>query len=320
MISQYNNKYDDIDQEWNDYLENDLTELNTSEFIQESCDVKDIETTEYQELLSKTNTNSIIPSSSPLIISTKSKEIEMKISVDLNIFWNISLIPYDSFDSGVLKKQRRIQCINPNEYDVYNANKVQGITIPGCNYMQELVTKHMNVVKVKNHLFNNVSMISFGICSKDILKLKKQAFMNCFVLIIRLKESDWNINFTQNIINDSFHEYHLKVFNTGKIAFTGVKNDLIMVKLFITVVKILKKYQPKEFSSCSINILDYQEKKILVNSNFKCGFCINQSKLRQLYTTKYNTPCIFNAGNQYTGLRCKYYYDTNKSLEEQTGL
>ena len=324
-------EYDVIDQEWDDYLEND-SDMDMNECLKECEDVEDKNTPEYDALSMLPETDCIIPVSSPLIISTKSKEIEMKIPVNLDIFWNIELIPYDSFRTGILKKQRRIKCMTPDEYDVYNADKVRGISVQGCNYMQELVTKHMDVQKVKKRHFNHVSMISFGICSKDILKKRKQAFMNCFVLIIRLQESDWNTAATASKPNtastpntpntnvDSFHEYHVKVFNTGKVAFTGVKNELILAKLFSIVVTLLKQYQPSQFDECSMNIFDYPEKKILVNSNFKCGFCIHQPKLRQLYTTKYNTPCIFNAGNQYTGLRCKYYYDTNKSLEEQTGL
>ena len=70
--------------------------------------------------------------------------------------------------------------------------------------------------------------VFIGLCKKDFInqrKLEKGAFYNCFVIILRVK------------INYVFNEYHIKVFNTGKLELPGIKNDeelqLIINKLLI---------------------------------------------------------------------------------------
>ena len=328
----------DVDQEWDDFI---ISSAHNSALHNNDSNSNDYTNDMYKDFVKN---NKTIPNASPLTISTKSKEVWLGKDVDLNVFWNIPLIPYDSPETGILKKQMLIKCKTPEEFEIYSNQKTSGISVPGCNYMQELLKKHMDVQKVKRRYFNHLSIISYGICSKDFTKKNKQAFRNCFMLIIRLylptelvkeeeeeeeedddseNDNDIQIRTSASTTNTGkiFHEYHVKVFNSGKIAFVGVKSDLILKELVKIIVNTLKTCSPdQQWKDFSTNIDDYEQVKILVNSNFKCGFCINQHKLRQIFTTKYNSMCIFNAGNQYTGLRTKYYYDTSKSPEEQTGL
>lgn len=324
MYSNSLSEFDELNKEWDEWDDgyNADSEIMCNAICTKSVhDTNDcfVETNAYKQLCG-INESVQVPDVSSLTISTKSKEIKLNIPVDLNIFWNIELVSYDSFESGIIKKQRRIKCEKVSDYEMYLSNKLRGQKIKGCNYIQEFITKQMDVQKGDRHLFTHVSMISFGISSKDILKNIKQAFMNCIVLIIRLKTSDWDSNVIKGDDADLFHEYHVKLFNTGKITFAGVKNDIILQKLFNIVIDMLKIYQPIQFELCSTDVNEYQATLVIVNSNFKCNFCIDQHTLRKIFTVKYNRPCIYNSGNQYTGLRCKYYYDLNKSVEEQTGL
>jgi len=314
----------DIDQEWNDFMEESSNQSNIETTILEE---NDAETNVY-----KKTKNVPIPNASPLVISTKSKEIFLNKAVDLNIFWKIPLISYDEQKAGCLKKQMRVKYKTPEEYADYLLKKEQGLLIDGCNYLHESIFEHMDVQKVKLRHFNYLGMVSFGLCSKDLYDVIKKVFMNCFILIIRLELPVEIFNINEELYNSSttsishlpsgpkiFHEYNVKVFNTGKITFTGVKNSIIFKELLNVVINILKLCAPHEWMNYSSNIEHYKQVNILVNSNFKCGFCLNQSKLRRILTTKYNLICVFNYGNQYTGLRTKFYYDTSKSPEEQTG-
>ena len=64
--------------------------------------------------------------------------------------------------------------------------------------------------------FKDIRKISVGISKKDLISYrckKKSAFYNCFVLIFRMK------------IEEVFKEFHVKVFNTGKVEMPGVQND-----------------------------------------------------------------------------------------------
>ena len=64
--------------------------------------------------------------------------------------------------------------------------------------------------------FKDIRKISIGISKKDLMSYrskKKSAFYNCFVIILRLK------------IQDAFKEFHVKVFNAGKLEIPGVQNE-----------------------------------------------------------------------------------------------
>jgi len=310
--------WSDIDEEWDNYLENNDESCEAQQNIKDEENDYDItkETDMYKKLINDPTQSSDVPNPSSLIISTKSQEVRLEISVDLDIFWKIPLISYDDSTTGIVKKLILMRLNTSDQYDECNAKKTQGVLTPGCNYMKQRIINHTDIQIVEKRKFYHRSVIAYGICSKDLHKNKITAFRNSFCLKIRLCLPD---DGTQN--TPKYHEYNVNVFNTGRITFQGVKYHSIFKELFGRVLDILKMYSPNhEFDHCSTNVDDYKQVKILVNSNFKCGFCINQLKLRQIITTKYNTKCIYNAGNQYTGLRSQYYHDLSKTPEEQTGL
>jgi hypothetical protein len=128
---------------------------------------------------------------------------------------------------------------------------------------------------------------------------KKQAFYNCFVMILRLK------------IKDRFKEYHIKVFNTGKLEMPGVQSESIFEILLDYIISILQPFYSEP--------LTYSENSdtVLINSNFNCGFYINREVLFDILRSKYNIQAIYDPCS-YPGIQCKFYY--NNDIGVQTGM
>ena len=110
------------------------------------------------------------------------------------------------------------------------------------------------------------------------------------------------------LIDNSYKEYHVKIFNTGKIEIPGVQNDNIHHIILNEVINVLR--------PLTCDSLDYQgeHETILINSNFNCGFYINREKLYDILNMKYNIQSIFDPCT-YPGIQCKFYYDTSKILQ-----
>jgi hypothetical protein len=140
-----------------------------------------------------------------------------------------------------------------------------------------------------------------GISKKDIMSYrskKKSAFYNCFVMILRIK------------INEIFKEFHIKVFNTGKMEIPGIQNDTIYDSVLSTILTTLQPHIKEP--------LNYLQKSdtVLINSNFNCGYYISREVLFDILKQKYNIQCIYDPCS-YPGIQCKFYYNPN--VEVQTG-
>jgi hypothetical protein len=111
-------------------------------------------------------------------------------------------------------------------------------------------------------------------------------------------------------IGDIFKEFHVKVFNTGKLEIPGVQNDSMFQEVLDMILATLQPFVEEP--------LNYNQKcdTVLINSNFNCGFFINREVLYDLLKYKYNIQCIFDPCS-YPGIQCKFYY--NKDLNEQHG-
>jgi hypothetical protein len=150
--------------------------------------------------------------------------------------------------------------------------------------------------------FKDIRKISIGLCKKDIMSYrckKKSAFYNCFVLILRIK------------VNQSFKEFHVKVFNTGKLEIPGIQKDNVFEMILEFVKNILQPYVQ--------TTLKYKEEScetVLINSNFNCGFFINREVFYDILKVKYNIQSIFDPCS-YPGIQCKFYY--NPEVGIQTG-
>lgn len=236
-----------------------------------------------------------IPEPSEIYISTKSKIAYLTDAIDLKIFWDIPVIPYATATNGVIKKQIKFNSKTPEEL-----NDIQE-RIQKELYYEEHIMSHIDNPngRVK---FKDIRKITIGISKKDIMSYrskKKQAFYNCFVMIIRLK------------VDGLFREFHIKVFNTGKMEIPGVQNDDMFELVLKNIVEILQPYTEKELS--------YKKTSdtVLINSNFNCGFYIDRERLYDILKYKYNIHAIYDPCS-YPGIQSKFYY--NNDIGIQTGI
>lgn len=272
---------------------------------------KKIMSTEYQVPVGKKNNNSnsnnenisqskklysntTVPTPSDIYISTKSKIAYLTEPVDLRVFWQIPIIPYATPCNGVIKKQIKINSKSQEELDDIQSRLQNEL------YFDEHVMSHIDNPSGRIK-FKDIRKITIGVSKKDIMTYrskKKQAFYNCFVMIIRLK------------IADEFREFHIKVFNTGKLEIPGVQNDSMFELVLKTIISILQPHSPTQ--------LCYNKKSdtVLINSNFNCGFYIDREALYDILRYKYNIQAIYDPCS-YPGIQCKFYY--NKDIGVQTG-
>jgi hypothetical protein len=121
-------------------------------------------------------------------------------------------------------------------------------------------------------------------------------------LILRLK------------IGSEFKEFHIKIFNTGKLEIPGIKCNVTFNIILDKIIEILQPHAPEGI------ILKYKEdmiETILINANFNCGFYIDREILYNILKSKYNLQTLYDPCS-YPGIQCKFYY--NPELLIQTGV
>ena len=242
------------------------------------------------------------PPSGDLYISTKSKIAYFTIPVDLGkVFWKLPIMRYDIHANGIVKKQMKFNSTSQEE-----VNKIENNMKNEFYVVNQIMTSIRNP-SGKKDWFKDVRKISVGLSMKDVTTYrdkKKCAFYNCFVIIIRIKiedESDNNYG--------KFREFHVKIFNTGKIEIPGIQTDYHLKTVMDHVLMYIQATIDEPISY--IGKCD----TVLINSNFNCGFYINRDLLFDTLKTKYNIQCIFDPCS-YPGIQCKFYYDTNRSVQD----
>ena len=309
-INKSNKKADaNIDDEWSAFISNHNEEDDSDNEIDDDVLTKNLMAAEYQVPVGKKNnnnnensnsqskklySNTTAPTPSEIYISTKSKIAYLTEPVDLRVFWEIPIIPYAMPCNGVIKKQIKINSKSQEELDDIQSRLQKEL------YFDEHVMSHIDNPSGRIK-FKDIRKITIGVSKKDIMTYrskKKQAFYNCFVMIIRLK------------IVEEFKEFHIKVFNTGKLEIPGVQNDSMFELVLKTIISILQPHSPTQLS--------YNKKSdtVLINSNFNCGFYIDREALYDILRYKYNIQAIYDPCS-YPGIQCKFYY--NKDIGVQTG-
>lgn len=222
------------------------------------------------------------PSSTDLYISTKTVISFLNQEIDLKTtFWNIPVTPYNSPNVGVIKKQMKFNSETPEEVEMIDKEMEK------CEYGYSSIIHHSDKLKYKD-----VRKVTVGVSKKDIISYRikqKGAFYNCFVLIIRVKMS-------------VFKEFHVKIFNTGKIEIPGIQNSEQIDNVIDVLISILRQYYP------DITYNKNCEETVLINSNFNCGYFINRTQLYQLLKYKYNISSVYDPCS-YPGIQCKIYYN-----------
>jgi len=283
-----------IDNEWEKFIsstydDDDIScdEESSNEIIQQTQE-------DFLSANLSADINSTAPKSSDIYISTKTKIAYLNNPIDLKMmFWKIPIIPYSKPEPGIIKKQMK--------FNTDTRDELQNIQdkIDKDAYVEEHIITHIDNPSGRIK-FKDTRKISIGISKKDILSYrckKKSAFYNCFVLIIRLK------------IDETFKEFHVKVFNTGKLEIPGIQSEKSFNILLDKVLQILQPYiEPK---------LEYNKntnETVLINSNFNCGFFINREKLYEILKFKYNIQSIYDPCS-YPGIQCKFYYNPEVLLQ-----
>jgi hypothetical protein len=285
---------DSINDEWEKFISHSYNEHDYTDHIKELKTISD-ENIRFTISDRSDSNNEEIPKATDIYISTKSKIAYLNREIDLkNIFWNIPIVPYAMPKNGVIKKQMKFNSTTQEEVDIIQENLKKEL------YFEEQVLTSINNPNGRIK-FKDIRKISVGISKKDIMSYrskKKSAFYNCFVMILRIK------------VKEIFKEFHIKVFNTGKMEIPGIQNDTIYETVLSNILTTLQPHMKEP--------LGYLQKSdtVLINSNFNCGYYISRETLFDILKQKYNIQCIYDPCS-YPGIQCKFYYNPN--VEVQTG-
>ena len=285
-----------IDDEWNNFINynNNSNDYENNYYDNLDDDDENDTITVNDDIKPSLFLNEDAPNPTDIYISTKSKIAYLEQPVELKMFWDIPIIPYSTPKNGVIKKQIKFNSKTPEELSEIQERLKQEI------YFEEVVMSHIDNPNGRIK-FKDIRKITIGMSKKDIMSYrikKKQAFYNCFVMIIRIK------------IDDLFREFHIKVFNTGKLEIPGVQSEPMFEIVLQNIIDILQPHHSFK--------LMYKQKSdtVLINSNFNCGFYIDREVLFDILRNKYNIQAIYDPCS-YPGIQCKFYY--NNDIGIQTG-
>jgi hypothetical protein len=287
-----------IDEEWENFMAssncNDDDDLNDND--EQLTDILKQEADEYLSANLTTDIASNVPKCTNIYISTKTKIAYLNTNINLaEIFWRIPIVNYYLPKMGVVKKQMKFNSTTQSEVD-FIQEKIKDEV-----YFEENIITHIDNPSGRIK-FKDIRKVSIGISKKDIMSYrlkKKSAFYNCFVIILRIK------------LENIFKEFHVKIFNTGKLEIPGIQNEQTFTTILTHVINIL---QP--FIETTLCYKPESEETVLINSNFNCGFFINREALFDILKFKYNIQCIFDPCS-YPGIQSKFYY--NPDIGIQTG-
>jgi len=281
-----------IDDEWAQFLTSQTTNnfgslsINQKQYIDPKKEKNPIDITPKQ--------NS--PVCEDLYISTKTKVLFLNQPIDINnIFWKIPIIEYWNAMDGVVKKQMKIVSKSKEEFEEYQ-KKLENIP-----YFTENIIKQIDNPAARRIKFKDERKITVGISKKDIMNCRgkvKNAFYNCFAIIIRFK------------FEGVFREIHVKIFNTGKLEIPGILNTKLLdvVKEMVLNLLIPNIDTKLEFIETD------SEENVLINSNFNCGYFINREKLHSILRNKYRIESAYDPCS-YPGVKCKYYFNNDVGFD-----
>jgi hypothetical protein len=283
-----------IDDEWDNFINYNNNANNCENSYYDNLDEDEDNCEDIVEPKPSEFLNIDAPTPTDIYISTKSKIAYLEQPVELKMFWDIPIISYATPKNGVIKKQIKFNSKTADELEEIQEKLKKEI------YFEENVMSHIDNPNGRIK-FKDIRKITIGMSKKDIMSYrikKKQAFYNCFVMIIRIK------------IDELFREFHIKVFNTGKLEIPGVQSDSMFELVLQNILDILQPHHSFK--------LAYKQTSdtVLINSNFNCGFYIDREVLFDILRHKYNIQAIYDPCS-YPGIQCKFYY--NNDIGIQTG-
>ena len=282
----------DIDEEWEHFISHDHEDISSDD-----DDTTQIVKQTAEEFISanlSADLTSEAPKATNIYISTKTKIAYLNRQIDLkNVFWQVPVIPYATPANGVIKKQMKFNSTAYEELE-YIETKLKDE-----KYFEEYIITHIDnpAGRIK---FKDIRKVSIGVSKKDLLSYrckKKSAFYNCFVLILRTK------------VLDAYKEFHIKVFNTGKLEIPGVQSEPLFEQILAQVLETLQPYVDQ-----TLGYKPNSTETVLINSNFNCGFFINRETLYEILKFKYNIQSIYDPCS-YPGIQCKFYYNPDVGIQ-----
>jgi len=284
-----------IDNEWENFISSGYN--NDDSLSDNELDINEVLSSSNEEIVSANLLNdfeNVPPKATDIYISTKTKIAYLNTHIDLKqLFWEIPIIPYAKQCDGVIKKQMKFNSLFIEDL-AYIKEKLKSES-----YFEEHIITHIDnpIGRIK---FKDTRKISIGISRKDILSYrckKKSAFYNCFVIILRKK------------VDTTFKEFHVKVFNTGKLEIPGVQCEDVFALIMQQVLDTLQPYVDNKLA-----YKDNSNETVLINSNFNCGFYINREILYDILKSKYNIQAIYDPCS-YPGIQCKFYYNPDIGIQ-----
>ena len=278
----------DIDDDWESFNNGDLSKESyfPSEVNNENDETK--------------KNDDFIPKCGEIYISTQTKIAHLNQAIDLNdIFWQMPIIKYQEHKEGIIKSQMKVNSLNKVEVEQLEEK------IKACkNLINVDIIHKVDNPNARKTKFKDVRKINIGLCKKDLISYrtkKKGAFYNCFVIILRLKDKDSN-----------FKEYHVKIFNTGKLELPGIKNNIALNQVLEKLTELLTPFVKNELYVMKDNI-----KTVLINSNFTCNYFIDREKLSRIIKYKYNLHVLYDPCS-YPGIQCKFYNNHKNIINDGT--
>lgn len=230
-----------------------------------------------------------VPQATDIYISTKTIIAYLNHPIDLaQVFWQVPVLKYSTMACGVVKKQMKFNSLCRQELATIE-DRLMAVQQQQLYVDQNIIT-HIDNPDGRVG-FKDVRKVSVGISKKDIMSCrskKKSAFYNCFVLILRL------------LIDGRYREFHVKVFNTGKLEIPGIQSDGVLEHIRRQVLDTLR-----PLVSPSLDYTSACCETVLINSNFSCGFYLDREALCNILKYKYNIQTIYDSCS-YPGIQCKY--------------
>jgi hypothetical protein len=338
-----------IDDEWNHFLLQ-FNNNNTDYILNNSNDNNKNEKITIPKTEQISSIEYIRNSCESLYISTQTKIFFLNINIlDVDtIFWNIPIMEYGKPEMGIIKKQMRMIFKTPEEYNEYS------LRIKEIPYYSENIIKQINNPNARKIKFKDERKLTIGISKKDIMNChgkEKKAFINCFAMILRIPNKnnifhevhvkvfntgkitipgivddddallDITKQFIINILQPNIKEMiHLIDENEIPLLRKIVKNQKGKSNLNQTLNNEESEELPTNLPKNSHIEYIKQQSGVLINSNFNCGFYIDQMKLMHILKDKYNLEPTYNKSN-YPGVKCKFYLNNELPLDinVQTG-
>lgn len=248
----------------------------------------------------------LMPICTPLYISTQTKIAYLNQAINLKqVFWQIPIVPYYMPVVGVVKKQMKFNSLNVGEIDEILAQKA--LCLEQDMTVDDYLISHVDVPEGRVP-FKDIRKISVGLSRKDITSYrgkKKSAFYNCFVVFLRLKLEGGD--------DGQFKEYHVKVFNTGKLEIPGIQDEVTLNNILLLLTATLEGIVPTNSPSLPLAFDPLKTYTVLINSNFSCGYYINRERFHHLLKYKYRINSNYDPCS-YPGIQCEFHYDSLMQL------